>query len=100
MNKQHLLTDCLRHRQQGFTLVEMIVVLVIIGLLATIVVPNVLDNLDRGNETRVLADFAAFQTALISYRVDNYTYPTTEQGLEARQSRAIGVKTAIWIRYR
>lgn len=70
-------------RQAGFTLVEIMVVVIIIGLLAGIVVPNVMDNLDKANIQKARADFSALQTALKLYRIDNFTYPTTEQGLEA-----------------
>ena len=70
-------------RQAGFTLVEIMVVVIIIGLLAGIVVPNVMDNLDKANVQKARADFSSLQTALKLYRIDNFTYPTTEQGLEA-----------------
>lgn len=70
-------------RQGGFTLVEIMVVVIIIGLLAGIVVPNVMDNLDKANIQKARADFSSLQTALKLYRIDNFTYPTTEQGLEA-----------------
>ena len=72
-----------RMKSAGFTLVEVMVVLVILGLLAGIVVPNILDNVDKAQVQKVKADFAGIKTALNSYRLDNYTYPTTEQGLEA-----------------
>jgi general secretion pathway protein G len=72
-----------RVRQAGFTLVEIMVVVIIIGLLAGIVVPNVMDNLDKANVQKARADFSSLQTALKLYRIDNFTYPTTEQGLEA-----------------
>lgn len=70
-------------RQTGFTLVEIMVVVIIIGLLAGIVVPNVMDNLDKANVQKARADFSSLQTALKLYRIDNFNYPTTEQGLEA-----------------
>ena len=72
-----------RAEQAGFTLVEIMVVVIIIGLLAGIVVPNVMDNLDKANVQKARADFSALQTALKLYRIDNFNYPTTEQGLEA-----------------
>lgn len=75
--------DFNNRRVSGFTLVEVLVVLVILGLLAGIVVPSILDNVDTAREKKVLADFAGIKTALNSYRLDNYSYPTTEQGLEA-----------------
>lgn len=67
----------------GFTLVEVLVVLVILGLLASVVVPNVLQRADEARVQKVFADFKAIETALKIYRLDNYSYPTTEQGLEA-----------------
>ena len=72
-----------RAQQAGFTLVEIMVVVIIIGLLAGIVVPNVMDNLDKANVQKARADFSSLQTALKLYRIDNFNYPTTEQGLEA-----------------
>lgn len=72
-----------RMHQAGFTLVEIMVVVIIIGLLAGIVVPNVMDNLDKANVQKARADFSSLQTALKLYRIDNFNYPTTEQGLEA-----------------
>lgn len=72
-----------RAHQAGFTLVEIMVVVIIIGLLAGIVVPNVMDNLDKANVQKARADFSSLQTALKLYRIDNFNYPTTEQGLEA-----------------
>ncbi len=72
-----------RMQQAGFTLVEIMVVVIIIGLLAGIVVPNVMDNLDKANVQKARADFSSLQTALKLYRIDNFNYPTTEQGLEA-----------------
>lgn len=72
-----------RMHQAGFTLVEIMVVVIIIGLLAGIVVPNVMDNLDKANVQKARADFSSLQTALKLYRIDNFNFPSTEQGLEA-----------------
>ncbi|MCR8923239.1 type II secretion system major pseudopilin GspG [Dasania sp. GY-MA-18] len=69
--------------QQGFSLIEIMVVLVIIGLLVSIVAPNVLDRADDARAQKVQADFSTIATALKLYRLDNYNYPTSEQGLEA-----------------
>lgn len=77
-----------RLQQAGFTLVEIMVVVIIIGLLAGIVVPNVMDNLDKANVQKARADFSSLQTALKLYRIDNFNYPTTEQGLEALVSKS------------
>ncbi len=70
-------------QQSGFSLVEILVVLVIIGLLVSIVAPNVLEKADQARVQKVQADFKSIATALKIYRLDNYNYPTTEQGLEA-----------------
>lgn len=71
------------YRSGGFSLVEILVVLVIMGLLIAVVAPNVLDRADEARVQKVEADFKNIETALKLYRLDNYTYPTTEQGLEA-----------------
>ncbi len=69
--------------QHGFSLVEILVVLVIMGLLISVVAPTVLNRADEARVQKVYADFKAIETALKIYRLDNYVYPTTEQGLEA-----------------
>lgn len=71
------------NRQTGFSLIEIMVVVVIIGLLASIVAPMVLDRADEARINKVKADFKNIQTALNLYRIDNYVYPSSEQGLEA-----------------
>lgn len=68
--------------QRGFTLVEVLVVLVIIGLLASIIAPNILDSADKARVQKAQADFKSIETALKIYRLDNFNYPTSEQGLE------------------
>lgn len=70
-------------QQRGFSLIEIMVVLVILGLLISIVAPNVLDKADSARTQKVFADFASIKTSLKSYRLDNFIYPTSEQGLEA-----------------
>jgi general secretion pathway protein G len=70
-------------RQTGFSLVEILVVLVIMGLLISIVAPTVLNRADEARIQKVQADFKAIETALKIYRLDNFLYPSTEQGLEA-----------------
>jgi general secretion pathway protein G len=72
-----------KSRQQGFSLVEILVVLVIMGLLISVVAPTVLNRADDARVQKVYADFKAIETALKIYRLDNYVYPSTEQGLEA-----------------
>ncbi|MDX2143250.1 MAG: type II secretion system major pseudopilin GspG [Rhodospirillaceae bacterium] len=69
--------------QRGFTLIELMVVIVIIGLLSTFVILNVLPSQDRAMVEKVRADVALIEQAVEMYRLDNLAYPTTEQGLEA-----------------
>jgi general secretion pathway protein G len=80
-------THNIQRRQAGFTLIEIMVVVIIIGLLAGIVVPNVMDSLDKANVQKARADFKTLQTALKLYRIDNFNYPSTEQGLESLVSK-------------
>ncbi len=71
----------------GFTLIELMVVLVIIGLLAALIVPNVLERADDARVTAARTDVNNLMQALKLYRLDNQRYPTTEQGLQALVSR-------------
>lgn len=70
-------------RQAGFTLLEIMVVIVILGLLVSIVAPNVLQNQDRAMVEKAKADIAMLEQALDMYKLDNHSYPTTDQGLDA-----------------
>jgi general secretion pathway protein G len=70
-------------RDAGFTLVEMMVVILIIGLLATVVALNVLPSQDRARVTKAAADIATLESALDLFRLDIARYPTTDEGLEA-----------------
>jgi general secretion pathway protein G len=73
----------MRIRQSGFTLIEIMVVVVILAVLGALVVPNILDKVDQARVTRAQSDIRAIGTALDLYRLDNFKYPTTEQGLQA-----------------
>lgn len=77
MNKQ------VRARQSGFTLIEVMVVIVILGIMAALVVPNLVGRQDQAQVTAARSDIAAIGNALDLYRLDNNFYPSTEQGLEA-----------------
>lgn len=73
--------------QQGFTLLEIMVVIFIMGLLVAIVAPNVLSSQDDAMQQKVRTDIANLEQALDRYRLDNYRYPTTAQGLAALVSK-------------
>jgi general secretion pathway protein G len=77
----------LPYRHRGFTLIEIMVVIVILGILAALVVPRVLDRPDEARVVAARNDVAAIAQALKLYRLDNQRYPTTEQGLAALVSR-------------
>jgi general secretion pathway protein G len=73
----------MRKAHSGFTLIEIMVVVVILAVLGALVVPKILENVDKARVTRAVSDIRAIQTALDTYRLDNFKYPTTEQGLQA-----------------
>lgn len=70
-------------RQAGFTLIEIMVVVVILGILAAIVAPNVISRIDDASINRAKQDIRGIESALKLYYMDNSRYPSTEQGLEA-----------------
>jgi general secretion pathway protein G len=76
-----------RHLDSGFTLIEIMVVVVILGILAALVAPNVIRRIDDARVTKAQQDIRAYETALNLYRMDNFRYPTTEQGLRALVER-------------
>lgn len=70
-------------RQRGFTLLEIMVVIVILGILASLVVPNLMGNKEQADRQKAVSDIVALENALDMYKLDNSRFPTTEQGLEA-----------------
>jgi general secretion pathway protein G len=72
-----------KNKQRGFTLLEVMVVIVILGLLGSVVVQNLMGNMDTAKLQKSVQDINALETSLSMYKMDNYNYPTTEQGLEA-----------------
>ncbi len=73
--------------QHGFSLIELMVVLVIMGVLAAMIAPNFMDRPDEARSVAAKQDIAATVQALKMYRLDNIDYPTTEQGLQALISK-------------
>ncbi|HEY9197856.1 MAG TPA: type II secretion system major pseudopilin GspG [Gammaproteobacteria bacterium] len=80
----------------GFTLIEVMVVVVILGILAAIVVPRIMDRPDEARITKARQDIRALEAALNLYRLDNYTYPTTDQGLEALVTKPAAPEPPRW----
>jgi len=70
-------------KQAGFTLIEMMVVVVVIALLGAMIGPTLFGKVQQAQETRVAQDIRVIESALKFYRLDNYRYPTQAQGLEA-----------------
>lgn len=87
-----------RREEDGFTLVELMVVLVILGLLATIVIINVVPALDTATETRAKADIEMIDQAVQRFYLDNRRYPTTEEGLASLQPYLRRVSQDPWNR--
>ncbi len=74
----------------GFTLIEVMVVVVILSILAAIVVPKIMDRPEQARITKAKNDIRALEASLNLYRLDNMLYPTTDQGLEALVSKPSG----------
>jgi general secretion pathway protein G len=76
-----------RGRATGFTLIEVMVVVAILAILAAVVVPRIMDEPGKARQARAAQDIRAIESALDMYRLDNYQYPTADQGLEALVER-------------
>jgi general secretion pathway protein G len=83
MNVAKSIADRPVGRETGFTLIEIMVVVVILGILAALVAPNVISRIDDAQINRAKQDVRAVESALHLYRLDNFRYPTTDQGLDA-----------------
>ncbi len=77
-------------KQKGFTLLEIMVVVAILGLLVTMVAPNVIGSSDSAKVKKAISDITSLESALNMYRLDNGVYPTTDQGLEALITKPSG----------
>ena len=78
------------HSQKGFTLIEVMVVVAILGLLAAMVVPNLIGRDEEARVNKAKQDISALENALDLYRLDNFAYPSTDQGLEALVKKPTG----------
>ena len=79
-----------KHNERGFTLIEILVVVVIIGILGAVIVPNLLGRPDQARITAAESDLRSLANALDMYRLDNFNYPSSDQGLEALVSKPSG----------
>ena len=81
-------------RQTGFTLIEIMVVVVILGILAAIVVPRIMDRPEQARIIKAQQDIRTLETMLQAYKLDNFQYPSTEHGLEALVEKPTGLPEA------
>jgi general secretion pathway protein G len=79
-------------RDRGFTLIEMLIVMVILGLLAALVGPRMFGKVGKSRQKAAKAQISLFETALDTYRLDTSRYPTTDQGLQALRVKPSGVE--------
>jgi general secretion pathway protein G len=99
-------THCMSHSDQvnrrprggagGFTLIEIMVVVVILGLLAAIIVPTVISKVDEARVAKAKQDIQSLETALTMFRLDNSKYPTTDQGLTALVKQPVDPSIRHW----
>lgn len=82
--------------QQGFTLIEIMVVVIILGILAAIVAPNVIGRVGDAQVSAARQDLLGIESALKLYRLDNFGYPTTEQGLRALVTKPADPNVRNW----
>ena len=84
----------MRRTEGGFTLIEIMVVVVILGILASVVVPKIMDNPDKARMVKAKNDVQAIKGALDLYKLDNFNYPSTDQGLQALVQKPSGTPEA------
>jgi general secretion pathway protein G len=78
-----MVSGAVPRRAAGFTLIEILVVVVIIGILAAIVAPRIMGRIDDAQIAKARQDIRVYETALNLFRMDNYKYPSTDQGLQS-----------------
>ena len=99
-NAQKVSVITRNRNSRGFTLIEVMVVVIILGILAAIVVPRVMDRPDDARITKAKQDIRALESALNLYKLDNFVYPSTDQGLEALVTKPGGTpEPKNWKRY-
>jgi general secretion pathway protein G len=81
---------------RGFTLIEIMVVVVILGILAALVAPNVIRRIDDAQIAKAKQDIRSYETALNLFRMDNFKYPTTDQGLAALVAKPSDTSVRNW----
>lgn len=86
-------------RQHGFTLIEIMVVVIILGILAAIVAPNVIGRVGDAQQQAARSDIRGIENALKLYRLDNFSYPSSEQGLEALVEQPTDPNIRNWKKY-
>jgi general secretion pathway protein G len=86
-----------RQNERGFTLIELMVVIVILGILAGLIVPRIMGRPDEARQAKARIQLESLETALKLYKLDNGNYPTTEQGLQALvEAPAVGALAKNW----
>jgi general secretion pathway protein G len=83
IQRKHNLNNMKYLSKNGFTLIELMIVIVIVGILATLLIPRIMDRPEEARRIKAKADIKSLESALKLYRLDNGNYPTTEQGLQA-----------------
>lgn len=81
-----------KYQQSGFTLIEVMVVVVILGILAAVIIPNVVGKDEQARRTLAKTSLSNVANALEMYRLDNHKYPTTQEGLDALVNKPASAK--------
>ena len=87
MSKSYISNTTRPRTQAGFTLIEVMVVIVILGILAALVVPRIMDQPDKARITKARADIRGLESAIKMYTPDNFPYPSTDPGLQSPVER-------------